>query len=65
MVHHKIHCVFNNDCIYCTNEKVQRSFFGLGPRLCVECFTERACEFKEVSPRPNVPPPSPEPSKKK
>lgn len=58
----KIDCQWNDLYRYCLNDKVKRSWFGIGPRKCIEFANGNPCEFKESWPRsPNRPSPSPKP----
>jgi len=57
------------NCIYyetmgarCTNKKIKRGLFGIGPRLCIEdpqriIMIKEKCQYKEKYPRPSTPPP--------
>lgn len=50
----KINCLLNKNGAYCTCEKIERSLFGFGARLCVEYYDNKKCEHKEEVPRPHA-----------
>ncbi len=51
----KVNCKFNDDGAWCKCEKVKRSLFGFGARLCME-FNDKKCPYVEKYPRPSAPP---------
>lgn len=57
-----INCKYNVDHNYCSHPKVKRSWFGLGPRMCVymfkPCLGNNGCEHQDIYPKPNKPPPA-------
>lgn len=52
----KINCIYFKNGGYCSNEKVKKSFFGIGARLCSEHFDVQ-CDIQEKSPKQAAPPP--------
>ena len=76
----KNNCKFakGSDGFCCSNKKIKRSFFGIGPRYCIEMFPkykwdetkgrrvrqESICPFKESKKKTAGPPPKAHPNKK-
>ncbi len=51
---HNINCKYNHHFWYCENEKVKKSLFGFGARLCklADFDWKNYCEFQEEWERP-------------
>jgi len=51
----RINCIDNDSGVWCVNENIKRSLFGLGARMCLVA-EGRKCEFQEKHPKPGPPP---------
>ncbi len=50
-----VNCQYNNDRYRCKNERVRRSLFGLGPRICIDYPREQGCQYRIEYQRPDPP----------
>jgi len=49
-----INCIYSDNGIYCKNNKIKRSLFGFGARVCknVDSFWDDKCDLIEKYPEP-------------
>lgn len=52
----KVNCIWNNQGVWCKNEKIKRSLFGFGARCCIEYGGNKTCQFRESRPKLTKPP---------